>query len=1406
MRRPVCLLLSLCGALIGCADTAGNLYDFDGDGVQDSEDCDPADPTIHSGADDPFGDDIDQDCDGGDGIDIDGDGYPANEELAGQEVYDCNDNDSAIHPGAAETPGDEVDQDCDGLDGFIDLSVAIAPPEPGTADDLTIVVTSGADSWDIQWLLDDEVQTDLAGSDTVSSVLTREGQLWQVQVTPISADRLLYGSRDEATVLIHNTPPQLSSVSIAPEQPSELVALLASSQGLSDADALDQPQVRYRWYVNEIEVLGWTGEELTGTYFDKGDNIRVEAIPSDGSDDGEAVASGSVTAVNSPPSASSAELFPITVTEISTLSASLVGWDDPDPADASQLSAVVWYVNAAPVSVEPELDGADFNSGDEITAEVTPYDGEDWGTPLLSDAVVVANTPPTLLQVVILPNSPDETSTLTAELVGLEDPDTTDVVQLQYAWTVNGAAAGSNPTLDGSSFGRGDQVGVTVTPYDPVDFGAPVSALPVTVGNSPPTLTGVTISPDPADVTVPFLLATAAGFSDPDGDADQTTYEWFVGGVSVATGSQLAPANFAKGDLVEVLAIPGDGQDQGTPAAASITIANAPPQVFSAQLNPGTGTEATIFTVTGGGFSDPDGDAEGYLYQWYVNTLPVATTPTLDGASFDRSNLVSVEITAWDGEAAGNTVSDGPVSILNSGPTLTAVELSPSAVFTDSVVTCTAMDAADPDGDPLSTSYTWSVNGQAIAAPDAPTLDGDSGPVPSQNWFERGDEVSCSVQIADGTADPVSVTSAPITVLNSPPTLVQADVLPGEAYTFTQLSCLSSGFADADGDSPSYTWNWYIGGSLAATSTTSNTLDPVLTNRGDTVWCEVVASDGITPAAPIQSASLSIDNTPPSAPVLTWSPGLPQVGVDLTCVVASDATDLDNDSFTYHWRWFLDGVEDNTLDDLDTVPAAQVQAGDRWTCRVWADDGNAGPVAEKSVYLFGAGISFPSVVGHHEMAVVNEALLPDSWENSMAQLGTRPRFAQSFSQPPAGRWLFTKNGNQAKVIDFEVSPQSCLSSLSIDEQAYGMTSGQGKFLADLNGDGLQDVFSWDYGSSHAGESDVGKAWVWFQPSTGFPTTGASNNPPDLTILGLQQTHNLGMGAAIGDANADGYPDLLLTANRDISPGSFLFYGPLPTGTWRADSIGVQVAPGGGDWGRRPATAGDFNGDGYDDFALSNARYAGGLLVVAGRAGPIPEQGVSVTVPGNCEYGRGMDTGDFDGDGYDDLVCWLVSSNQYRLMFGGPNGLGTQGSALINIQASSGSFGPPYQYPPPTLEDIDGDGAAELLVIMADEMGEDRRDGNFALFLGGSRPTAPMVASDAAVVFSGDYIAGVRYLYCGIVPDLDGGGIKDIACATGSAYNSIAQRTYIHLVEDTDNDGDLFSVLDCDANDGDSTVH
>jgi hypothetical protein len=88
--------------------------DADGDGVDGAAcgglDCDDADPGIAPGATDPYGDDIDQDCDGRDGVDADGDG-------ATVEEGDCADDDDSVGPHAADRVGDGVDQDCDGVDG-----------------------------------------------------------------------------------------------------------------------------------------------------------------------------------------------------------------------------------------------------------------------------------------------------------------------------------------------------------------------------------------------------------------------------------------------------------------------------------------------------------------------------------------------------------------------------------------------------------------------------------------------------------------------------------------------------------------------------------------------------------------------------------------------------------------------------------------------------------------------------------------------------------------------------------------------------------------------------------------------------------------------------------------------------------------------------------------------------------------------------------------------------------------------------------------------------------------------------------------------------------------------------------------------------------------------------------------
>ncbi|MGC6507320.1 MAG: putative metal-binding motif-containing protein [Myxococcota bacterium] len=117
--------ISLLSLLWACSEKPDATMDKDNDGYTVSEgDCDDDNADVGPSATDVYGDDIDSNCDGIDGVDFDLDGY-ASVESGGD---DCDDLDPDVNVDALEVC-DDIDNDCDGaldeVDDSLDTSTAI---------------------------------------------------------------------------------------------------------------------------------------------------------------------------------------------------------------------------------------------------------------------------------------------------------------------------------------------------------------------------------------------------------------------------------------------------------------------------------------------------------------------------------------------------------------------------------------------------------------------------------------------------------------------------------------------------------------------------------------------------------------------------------------------------------------------------------------------------------------------------------------------------------------------------------------------------------------------------------------------------------------------------------------------------------------------------------------------------------------------------------------------------------------------------------------------------------------------------------------------------------------------------------------------------------------------------------
>ena len=209
---------------------------------------------------------------------------------------------------------------------------------------------------------------------------------------------------------------------------------------------------------------------------------------------------------------------------------------------------------------------------------------------------------------------------------------------------------------------------------------------------------------------------------------------------------------------------------------ARVTIVNSPPSasVALSPINPMVGSTLTA-TVTS---SDADNDPLTYTYVWEQNGTVVqttadtsSTTDTLDLADLTGVNpddTITVDVLPNDGTTDG-AMATAAVVVESTAPVAT-VNLAPINPMTNQILTATAT-AFDPNGNPVTLTYVWTVNGVVVQTTTDTTALTDTLDLSVPGNGDTGDVVAVTVTPSNGVIDGAPVTSS-TTVVNTPPTVV----------------------------------------------------------------------------------------------------------------------------------------------------------------------------------------------------------------------------------------------------------------------------------------------------------------------------------------------------------------------------------------------------------------------------------------------------------------------------------------------------------------------------------------------------------------------------------------------------------------------------------------------------------
>ena len=117
---------------------------------------------------------------------------------------------------------------------------------------------------------------------------------------------------------------------------------------------------------------------------------------------------------------------------------------------------------------------------------------------------------------------------------------------------------------------------------------------------------------------------------------------------------------------------------------------------------------------------------------------------------------------------------------LNAMPTVSSLEIDPAVPTAATTSFECLAGVIDADGDPLSVTYQWMLDGVLLSDSDSVL----------QDQFSIGEVVSCSVTVSDGQES--SSDSVSVTIQNSPPTVSNVSITPSQPTTNETVTALAT--------------------------------------------------------------------------------------------------------------------------------------------------------------------------------------------------------------------------------------------------------------------------------------------------------------------------------------------------------------------------------------------------------------------------------------------------------------------------------------------------------------------------------------------------------------------------------------------------------------------------------------